>query len=71
MSIYATRELLGMRVPGGFAEQVAVNESNVTVIADHLTFDEAALAEPLACAVHAVRLAEEGNQLIVIRKSLY
>ena len=56
------RELLGMRVPGGFAEQVAVNESNVTVIADHLTFDEAALAEPLACAVHAVRLAEEGNQ---------
>ena len=55
------RELLGMRVPGGFAEQVAVNESNLTEISDDLGFFDAALAEPLACAVHAVRLALEAN----------
>ena len=57
-----SRELLGMRVPGGFAEKVAVNESNLTVISDDLAFVDAALAEPLACAVHAVRLGLEASQ---------
>ena len=37
------RELLGMKVPGGFAEQVAVNESNLTEISDDLGFFDAAL----------------------------
>ena len=57
-----SRELLGMRVPGGFAEKVAVNESNLTAISDDLAFVDAALAEPLACAVHAVRLGLEASQ---------
>lgn len=55
----ASRELIGMRVPGAFAEQVAIAERNLTVISDDLPFVEAALAEPLACAVNAVRLAVE------------
>ena len=54
-----TRELIGMRVAGAFAEQVAIAERNLTVISDDLSFVEAALAEPLACAVNAVRLAVE------------
>ena len=52
-----SRELIGMRVPGAFAEQVAIKTSNLTVLPDHLGFAQAALAEPLACAVHTVRLA--------------
>ena len=54
------RELIGMRVPGAFAEKVAIAERNLTVLPDHLSFAEAALAEPLACSVHGVRLALEG-----------
>jgi len=53
------RELIGMRVPGAFAEKVAIRERNLTPLPDHLTFEDAALAEPLACAVHTVRLGLE------------
>lgn len=57
------RELIGMRVPGAFAEQVAIKESNLAPLPDHLSFVDAALAEPLACAVHTVRIGiEKGNQ---------
>lgn len=50
------RELLGMRLPGAYAEQVAAAEGNVHPVSDSLDLQDAALAEPLACAVHAVRL---------------
>jgi len=53
----ADRELIGMRVPGAFAEKVAISNRNLTVLPDDLSFVEAALAEPLACSVHAARLA--------------
>jgi len=56
-----SRELIGMRVPGAFAEKVAIAERNLTVLPDHLSFAEAALAEPLACSVHGVRLALESR----------
>lgn len=45
-----------MRVPGAFAEAVAIRESNLFPLPDHLSFDEAALAEPLAVCVHAAKL---------------
>ncbi len=48
------RELIGMRVPGAFAEQLVISEKNLTVLADDFPFERAVLAEPLACAVHAV-----------------
>jgi len=53
------RELIGMRVPGAFADKVAIAERNLSPIPDHLSFRAAALAEPLACSVHGVRLALE------------
>ena len=53
----ASRELVGMRVAGAFAEQVIVKEDNLTVISDNLSDSNAALTEPLACAVNAVQLA--------------
>lgn len=46
-----------MRVAGAFAEQVIVKEDNLTVISDNLSDSNAALAEPLACAVNAAQLA--------------
>ena len=45
-----------MRVPGAFAEAVAIREENIYALPDHLSFDEAALAEPLAVCVHAAKL---------------
>ncbi len=66
-----SRELIGMRVPGAFAEAVAIRESNLFAIPDHLSFDEAALAEPLAVCVHAAKLGlarsgTEGVSAIVL-----
>ena len=53
------RELIGMRLPGAYAEQVAVADDNLYPVADALSSEDAALAEPLACAVHAVRLGKQ------------
>lgn len=50
------RELIGMRLPGAFAEQVAIRHENLSAMPDALADADAVLAEPLACAVHAVRL---------------
>ncbi|MCI5077329.1 FAD-dependent oxidoreductase [Oricola sp.] len=41
---------------GAFAQLVAVPERNLEPIPDHLPFEAAALAEPLAVAVHAVNV---------------
>lgn len=66
------RELIGMRVPGAFSERLTIDERNLNVIADNLSFTEAALAEPLACSVHAVRIALDlsgqdfGSNFVVI-----
>lgn len=53
------RELIGMRLPGAFAQAVAISPENLTPLPDELSFQDAALAEPLAVAVHAVELAME------------
>jgi len=56
------RELIGMRVPGAFAEKIAIAEKNVFPIPDNLDFTEAALAEPLAVCVHAVRVGMKNQK---------
>ena len=42
---------------GGFAERIAMPEANLVTVPDHVSPDSAALAEPIACGWHAVRLA--------------
>lgn len=55
-----TRQILSMPPrPGAFAQYVRVPEGNVVAIPDHLAFDQAALAEPVAVSWHAVRLGME------------
>ncbi|MDW5593893.1 alcohol dehydrogenase catalytic domain-containing protein [Conexibacter stalactiti] len=53
-----TRALVGIHRAGGFAERVAVPERCLHEIGA-MPFELAALAEPLANAVHALRLAQE------------
>jgi len=48
------RKSLGSGVDGAFTKYVVVREDMVYKIPDHLTLEEAALTEPLACAVKAI-----------------
>ncbi len=43
---------------GAFAEYVSVPHANLVPVPDNVSPDQAALAEPLACGWHAVRLAQ-------------
>ncbi len=46
---------LGSRRDGGFAEYAAVPEDNLIPLPDSISFEEAAMLEPMAVAVHAMR----------------
>jgi 2-desacetyl-2-hydroxyethyl bacteriochlorophyllide A dehydrogenase len=46
---------IGDTVSGAFAEYVAVPAVNAYLLPDHLDFQNGAMAEPLACAVHGMR----------------
>lgn len=57
-NLCARRQILSMQPrEGAFAELIAVPPSNLFEIPDEISFDVAALAEPIACGWHAVRLA--------------
>lgn len=46
---------LGSRTDGGFAQYVAVPEWNLIELPDDVSFEQAAMLEPMAVAVHAIR----------------
>lgn len=46
---------LGSRCDGGFADYVAVPEANLIELSDNVPFTQAAMMEPMAVAVHAMR----------------
>ena len=53
-----TRQIISMPPrPGAFAEYVSMPEQNLVSVPEGVAFDKAALAEPIACGWHAVRLA--------------
>ena len=56
---------IGYQFPGGFQERMVLNATTlnygpVTPIPDSLSFAEAAIAEPLACALNGLELAKFG-----------
>ncbi|MFW5688384.1 MAG: alcohol dehydrogenase catalytic domain-containing protein [Spirochaetota bacterium] len=65
-------EALGVTVDGGFAEYMlvpapAVRQGNISVLADNVTFQEAALAEPLSCVFNAFeRNDPKPGQIVLI-----
>ncbi|MDU8946041.1 alcohol dehydrogenase catalytic domain-containing protein [Ovoidimarina sediminis] len=57
-NLCTTRQIISMPPrEGGFAEMVSLPERNLVPVPDHVTPDQAALAEPIACGWHAVRMA--------------
>lgn len=59
---------IGDTVNGAFAEYVAIPAANAYVLADHVSFREAALIEPVSCAVHGIhRLAPRlGDSILIV-----
>lgn len=64
---------VGYQIPGAFAEYMKIpelicKEGPITKIADHLSFEEAALAEPLACAINGFELVSMslGKTVVII-----
>jgi L-iditol 2-dehydrogenase len=54
-----TRQIISMPPrEGAFAQYLAMPEANLVTMPDHVSVDHAALAEPIACGWHAVRLAK-------------
>jgi L-iditol 2-dehydrogenase len=56
---------IGYQFPGGFQEYTLLNETTlrygpVTKVPDSMSYREAAIAEPLACAVNGLELAQFG-----------
>ncbi len=51
------REILGIHRPGSFADFIKAPAAMVYPLPDHLSLEHAALAEPVGCAVRAVKLA--------------
>ncbi len=49
---------LGSRTAGGFAEYVAVPAWNLIALPDTVSFEQAAMLEPMAVALHAMRRGE-------------
>lgn len=47
---------IGTTVNGGFSQYCVVPQSQVYKIADSITFNEAAMAEPVSCCIHGIDL---------------
>lgn len=62
------RKLLGTFAPGGFAEYVRIPAGMVYPLPDDVPFELGALVEPVAVAVHGLRLVrlEGGERVLVI-----
>lgn len=61
-------DYLGSRCDGGFEEYVAVPEWNLIGLPDNVSYEEAAMLEPLSVAIHALRDFDrlDGKTLAII-----
>ena len=58
----------GTTVNGGFAEYCVVPQTQVYPVADHITFAQAAMAEPVSCCLHGIDLCgiRPGDTVLII-----
>jgi len=59
---------LGSRRDGAFAEYVAVPEWNLIQLPEEVSFEQAAMLEPMSVAVHAMRRCIDSELIEVIKK---
>jgi 2-desacetyl-2-hydroxyethyl bacteriochlorophyllide A dehydrogenase len=67
-NVCENRKLIGLQLSGAFAEYVSVIENKCYKLPNNVSFEEAALVEPLAVAVHAVNITpiEKGDTILII-----
>lgn len=58
VNLCANLKALGVDINGGFAQQCLTPVTQLHRLPDSMTWEEAALAEPLACALHGIERAE-------------
>jgi L-iditol 2-dehydrogenase len=60
-------QILGFHQDGGFAEYTVVAESNLVSVPENLSDQLACLAEPLACAINALKMADvqQGRKILI------
>jgi len=56
-NLCSERELIGMRVPGAFAQYIAIREANLLDMPEDMSVVAASLTEPTATALHTLVLA--------------
>lgn len=56
---------LGSRCDGGFADYVCVPKWNIIELSDNVTYEQAAMLEPMSVAVHAIRQLAVNSQASV------
>ncbi|WP_010268351.1 zinc-dependent alcohol dehydrogenase [Paenibacillus senegalensis] len=61
-------KVIGCQIKGGYATYVKVPAANVIPLDDSLTYEDGAMIEPLAVAVHAVELGKvkAGDHIVII-----
>lgn len=60
-------QILGFHQDGGLAEYTVVSESSLVPVPDNLSDDLASLAEPLACTINALKMADiQDKQKVLI-----
>lgn len=65
------REIISMPPrEGAFAQYITMPEANLVTVPEHVSFDKAALCEPLAVSWHAVRLGLEALHPSAQRKAI-
>ena len=60
-NLCASRELIGMRLAGAYAELVTIPSVNLIPVPDNLSSLKASLTEPAATALHALNLAKQAS----------
>lgn len=61
-----SRKLLSAHLPGAFAEYMIIPANLCWALPDHVSDIAGSLCEPLACTVHAVRLAQPSPESVVL-----
>lgn len=61
-------DAIGVTINGAFAEYCIVPEQQVYKLPDQLSFEQAALAEPIACCLHGIDLIgiKPGDQVLIL-----
>ena len=64
----ATKQIVGIDVPGGYAEYTRVHLNEAIKLPDSVSWQEGALVEPLAVGLHGVRAASsvEGKNVLIV-----